>query len=227
MDSAAVTRVDVANVRDDTQIIRIALPWTGYEGISAALGDAINVRLAYDGETLEIMSPEYTHEKIARFIAAILVYALDAWGIDYEDTGSTTFRRKPVGGFAGDASFYVTNAAMIRGLRDIDLALHPAPDLVLEVDVANRRMDKEAIDAACGVSEFWRYDDVAELRVLGLEGGAYVPVDASRVIRGLPVRMVAAFIDRFNRGEARPSIVASIQQWLRDNRHLHADQAGD
>jgi Uma2 family endonuclease len=73
-----------------------------------------------------------------------MVYSLDAWAIEYEDAGSTTFRRKPVGGFEGDASFYVTNAERIRGLSDIDLSLHPAPDLILEVDLSHRRLDKKS-----------------------------------------------------------------------------------
>jgi Uma2 family endonuclease len=167
------------------------------------------------------MSPGYTHEKIARFIAAIVMYALDAWEIEYEDAGSTTFRRKPVGGFEGDACFYVGNAEAIRGLDDIDLSLHPAPDLILEVDIANRRIDKKAIYEACGVTEFWRYDRAAGLRVLAMRGGAYAPVDTSGVIRGLSVRIVQGFVDRFKAGEKRSAIVSSFKQWLRENQHLH------
>jgi Uma2 family endonuclease len=220
MESAAAARDDVAMPQDDTQLVRFPLSWNGYEGLVAALGDS-HVRLAYDGETLEIMSPGYTHEKIARFIAAILVYALDAWAIDYEEAGATTFRRNPLGGFEGDACFYVANAEAIRGLADIDLSLHPAPDLILEVDISNRRTDKTAIYEACGVTEFWRYDHAAGLVVLAMRDGAYAKVDSSVVVRGLPIQIVQAFIERFKAGERRPAIVLAVQQWLRDNRHLH------
>lgn len=224
MESEAAARGDVAMLQDDSQPVGLPLSWTGYEGLVAALGDS-NVWLAYDGKTLEITSPGHTHEKIARFIAAVLVYALDAWEIEYEDAGSTTFWRKPVGGFEGDASFYVANAEVVSGLADIDLSLHRAPDLVLEVDISNRRTDKRAIYEACGVTEFWRYDRSAELRVLAMRDGEYAQVDSSGVVRGLPIRIVGGFIDRFKGGEKRPAIVTSILRWLRENRHLH-DLAG-
>ncbi len=221
MELARGTRDEVGRIQDETQLVRLQVRWTMYEDLVAALADDSHVLLAYDGEALEIMSPGFRHEKIARFIAAIVVYALDAWDIDYEDAGSTTFRRQPVGGFEGDASFYTAKAEDIRGVAEIDLALHPAPDLILEVDIANRRMDKKAVYEACGVREFWRYDDAAGLQMLALQGGTYELIDTSRVVSGLPVQVVNGFVDRFTAGEKRPAIVASLQKWLLDNRHLH------
>lgn len=221
MELASGRRAEVRQIQDETQLVRLQVCWTIYEDLVAALADDSHVLLAYDGEALEIMSPGYRHEKIARFIAAIVVYALDAWGIDYEDAGSTTFRRKPAGGFEGDASFYTAKAEEIRGIAEIDPALHPAPDLILEVDISNRRMDKKAIYEACGVREFWRYDEAAGLQMLALNEDAFEPVDTSRVVSGLPVQIVNAFVDRFKAGERRPAIVASLQKWLHDNRHVH------
>jgi Uma2 family endonuclease len=225
MKSAAAARDEVGSVQNDAQPVCLDLSWAGYDGLVVALDDS-SVRLAYDGATLEIMSPGYTRERIARFIAALLVYALDAWGIDYEDTGSTTFRREPIGGFEGDASFYVANADRIRGLRNIDLLLHPAPVLILEVDISNRRMDKKAIYEACGVAEFWRYDDVAGVEIFALQGVAYAPVDARRVVRGLPVRIVEELVERFKAGDKRAAIASSFQQWQRENRRLHDVDSG-
>jgi Uma2 family endonuclease len=193
-----------AKLYDNTQIVRLNVSWDAYDGLVAALGDDNHVRLAYDGETLEIMSPGYTHEKIAKLVAAILIYAFDAWGIDYEDAGSTTFRKKSVGGFEGDASFYTVNADRIRGLRDIDLSIHPAPDPVLEVDISNRRMDKKELYEGCGVSEFWRFDESDGVEVFALEDGAYVEIDASRIVRGLPISVVNGFVDRMKQGDKTP-----------------------
>jgi hypothetical protein len=62
--------------------------------------------------------------------------------------------------------------------------------------------------------------------VLALQGGAYVPVDTSRVVRGLPVGMVQVFVERLKAGDTRPAIVSAVQMWLRDNRHLHDVGAG-
>ena len=125
------------------------------------------------------------------------------------------------GGLAGDASFYTVNADRIRGLRDIDLAVHPAPDLILEVDISNRRMDKKELYEGCGVSEFWRFDEFDGVEVFALEDGVYVEVDASRIVRGLPISVVNGFVERMKQGDKRPAIVLSVQKWLRDNRTLH------
>jgi Uma2 family endonuclease len=221
VDMTPATGAQDTKLYDNTQIVRLNVSWDAYDGLVAALGDDNHVRLAYDGETLEIMSPGYTHERIAKLVAAIVIYAFDAWGIDYEDAGSTTFRKKPVGGFEGDASFYTVNADRIRGLRDIDLSIHPAPDLMLEVDISNRRMDKKELYEGCGVSEFWRFDESDGIEVFALEDGAYVEIDTSRIIRGLPISVVNGFVDRMKQGDKRPAIVVSVQKWLRDNQYLH------
>jgi Uma2 family endonuclease len=46
----------------------------------------------------------------------------------------------------------------MRGKTDIDLAVDPPPDLVAEIDVTHRSLDREAIYAAMGVPEIWRFD---------------------------------------------------------------------
>ncbi len=59
-----------------------------------------------------------------------------------------------------------------------------------------------------------------------MRDGSYAEVDRSDVVRGLPIRIVQAFIDQFKAGEKRSAIVSSVQHWLRDNRHLH-DENGE
>jgi Uma2 family endonuclease len=221
VDMTPASAAQDTKLHDNTQIVRLNVSWDTYDGLVRALGDDNHVRLAYNGATLEIMSPGYTHEKIARLVAAILVYAFDAWGIDYEDAGSTTFRKKPIGGFEGDASFYTVNADKIRGLGDIDLSVHPPPDLMLEVDISNRRMDKKELYQGFGVSEYWRFDESDGVEVFALEDGAYVRVDTSRILLGLPISVVNGFVDRMKQGDKRPAIVMSVQKWLRENRNQH------
>jgi Uma2 family endonuclease len=45
--------------------------------------------------------------------------------------------------------------AEIRGKRSIDLQRDPPPDLVVEVEVSRRLLDREGIYAAMGVPEVW------------------------------------------------------------------------
>ena len=58
-----------------------------------------------------------------------------------------------------DSCFYLAHEADVRGLSDIDLTLHPPPDLVVEVDITSPSLDKFELYAAAGVPEIWRHDE--------------------------------------------------------------------
>jgi Uma2 family endonuclease len=55
---------------------------------------------------------------------------------------------------------YIQNQAKVAG-KTIDLRHDPAPDLFVEVDITHTDIDKLALYARMGVSEFWRYNDQA------------------------------------------------------------------
>jgi Uma2 family endonuclease len=57
-----------------------------------------------------------------------------------------------------DSCFYIANEAAIRGVDEIDLQVHPPPDIVLEVGITSPSLDKFGLYLAARIPEVWRYD---------------------------------------------------------------------
>ena len=67
------------------------------------------------------------------------------------------------------------------GVDDWEAGVHPPPDLAIEIDVASSSVNREAIYAALGVPEIWRFDG-RRLTFRRLRGdGAYESVASSSV----------------------------------------------
>jgi Uma2 family endonuclease len=202
---------------DNDQVVHLSVSWEAYKALSASMGDASSPRLVYDGETLEIMSPGSRHERIAARIADLLAVVVTEWELNIESTRSTTFEAQPHG-FEGDDTYYIAGAANVRDWDNVNLATDPPPDLIIEVDISKRRLDKKSLYARIGIPEFWRFDGQIGLEAFGLIDGAYVKIYVSRVVPGLPVDQIAK---RLERKADRLTITKEWQQWLRDNRSLH------
>ena len=73
--------------------------------------------------------------------------------------GSATLKRQLKDrGLEPDESYYIANYAAVRNLKRINLNRHPPPDLVVEVDVANKSLDRLEPYAKLGVPEIWQCD---------------------------------------------------------------------
>ena len=70
------------------------ITWEKFEAILEELGEKRSARIAYSNGVLEIVSPSPIHEHSNRIIRHISTVLLDARNLDWEDFGSTTFRRK-------------------------------------------------------------------------------------------------------------------------------------
>jgi len=81
-------------------------------------------------------------------------------------------------GFEPDTCFYIQSAQRIHGKDEIDLAVDPPPDLVIEIDITHPSLDKLPIYAAIGVPEIWRYDGHTVTLVI-LQEGAYIAREES------------------------------------------------
>jgi Uma2 family endonuclease len=69
--------------------------WEQFEAIlEEREAEGIRTRIAYSKGTLEIMSPLPVHERPHRIIGHIVTTLLDVQERDWEDFGSTTFRKK-------------------------------------------------------------------------------------------------------------------------------------
>jgi Uma2 family endonuclease len=77
---------------------------------------------------------------------------------------------------------------------DIDLNSDPPPDLVLEIDITSKSLDRLPIYARLGVPEVWRYDQ-KQLRLYQLVSGMYVEIETSLAFSKFPVKSIPGFIE--------------------------------
>lgn len=108
---------------------------------------------------LEIIVPlsedEYSEDAIGDLVKDLA----EELAIEYECFASTTWRRQEcMGGAEPDNCFYIQNLPAVRGRLNIDLNSDPPPDLVLEIDITSKSLDRLPIYAWLGVPEVWRYD---------------------------------------------------------------------
>ena len=61
-----------ANVSGDQRIVIQGVGWHVYDCLSEAIGEGQHVRLAYDGEDLEIMTTGYPHERYKELLGKIV-----------------------------------------------------------------------------------------------------------------------------------------------------------
>ncbi|MEM9267271.1 MAG: Uma2 family endonuclease [Cyanobacteria bacterium P01_F01_bin.13] len=68
----------------------------------------------------------------------MVVASLDSQDKDWEDFGSTTFRKLQEAGLEPDTCFYIQNAECMRGCERFDPEQDPPPDLAIESDVTSK-----------------------------------------------------------------------------------------
>ena len=202
----------------DQGVLLRNVSWETYEGLLADHRDSSAPRFAYDRGTLEIMSPLPEHEEINRALASLVENVAVEWRMSFRNLGSTTFRREDLGrGFEPDSCFYLQNAERIRGKARIDLTLDPPPDLVIEIDITHRTLDKLPIYAALGVPEVWRCDG-SRLAIMILEGGAYQEREESLALQRVSAAALSKLL-RESREMDPPDWILHVRDWARGLRN--------
>lgn len=143
------------------RLFTTGIPWSVYTRLANFRDEHHSgVRITFDQGRIEIVSPQYRHEK-PNFRLSILVIALaEGLGIEFVNIGSTTLRREESEqGLESDVCFYGGHAGEVIGVKDIDLTIHPPPDLAIEVDHTSSSVAKEPIYYEMMVPEIWRHDD--------------------------------------------------------------------
>ena len=145
--------------------------WEQYEDLLAELGEERRIpRINYCNGTLELMSPLPAHERPHRIIGYIVTAILDAQRREWEDFGSTTFKKSKRAGLEPDTCFYIQNAERVRDLQRMDMTQDPPPDLAIEADVTSKTT-LEAY-AVLQVPEVWIYDN-GKLKIHLLQNDEY------------------------------------------------------
>lgn len=133
------------------------VPWEMYEELLKVFAEKPIVRMTYDNEELEIMVPSLDHDFGDRFLATLIPILSEEVGVPIRPGGSTTMRKKkPLKGIEADDIFWLANAAKLAGVKELDLTIHPPPDLAIEVDVSRSSMNRLRVYAKLGVPEVWR-----------------------------------------------------------------------
>jgi Uma2 family endonuclease len=158
------------------------ITWGEYRWLSDRRDEVCSgIRLVYDRGRLELVAPSFFHERVSHRLAQSVIGLSGALKIPVMAGGATTFSREDLeNGLEPDECFYIQNIERVRHLTDIDLAVHPPPDLAIEVDHTNSTIPKEPIYARLGVPELWRFDEAAVTFLIRQADGRYLPSPMSR-----------------------------------------------
>ncbi len=179
----------------EQRVVFRSVSWESYLSLTKE-SESGSGRMTYDQGVLEIMSPGMPHEIAKRLIGRMIETFTLCRGIEIRSTSSTTFMRSELQrGFEADESYYIQHAAELRGIREIDLGIHPPPDLVIEVDITNSSMPKKALLAAMKIPEMWRYDGTF-LWMGRLNQDRYQDLERSLVLPEFPRELASSLLER-------------------------------
>lgn len=197
---------------EQQHLVLDGMSWGFYERLLEDIGDR-PIRVTFDKGSIEIIPPLPEHEWVKEAIGALLDLMTVERGISMARFGSTTFRRPDLErGLEPDKCYYLGNAHRVRGMREFDPTVHPAPDLAIEVDITHRSIAREPIYAALGVPELWRFDG-QHLTVLVLnDQRVYDRRDASLAFPFLPMKEIEAFLLRMGQ-EDQNTVLREFRQW--------------
>ena len=196
--------------------VRIAnVPWDMYEGVLKAFEGKRGIRLTYDRGELEIMVPSFDHDRGDRLLAMFVPILAEELGVPVLPSGSTTLRLKKVlKGIEADDIFWLASAAKLAGVRDLDLTVHPPPDLAIEVDVSRSSMKRLAIYRKLGVPEVWRLKgDSLTFHVLS--GKKFEVVPKSRSFPLVAAADLVTFVKRGREAGDQTPLYRAVRAWAR------------
>lgn len=187
--------------------------WEQFESLLTTLGDKRVARIAYDQGNLEIMTPLPEHEIYKETISDAIKDIAEVLDQEFTSLGSTTWKRKiQEVGVEPDNCFYFQNEARVRGKLQFDLNSDPPPDLVLEIDLTNKSLNRFPIYARLGVPEIWTYDQ-GQLTIYQLQRDeTYQAVTASSIFPALPIQELPRILEQ-NQNQGRLTLRKTVREW--------------
>jgi Uma2 family endonuclease len=150
------------------------ITWDFFEQLLTELGLKRSVRLAYHKGKLEIMTPNWEHEYYNRLIESLIVTLAETLNLNIWLGGSVTLKRVHMNVGKEPAScYYLKNEPRVRGKKNLDLKVDPAPDLALEIDLIGSSLNQLILYADLDIPEVWRYNG-SQVSFYQLNHGAYV-----------------------------------------------------
>jgi Uma2 family endonuclease len=174
--------------------IYYGVSWDTYLQLLDELGDDRSVRLTFNHGALEIMSSKRLHEQITRLIDMAVTLLAFELGLNVDNCGAMTLRvASAQRGGEPDSCFYIANESVVRGVDEINLHIHPPPDIVLEVDITSPSLDKFGLYLAARVPEVWRYDG-AQMSFHALTAERYEDTSSSLCFPHLTAAMLESYL---------------------------------
>ncbi len=174
---------------------RVVFPnvdWSFYERLVDSIPASSNIHVDYDGKDLEIMGKGPRHGSRHSLLGQFIDIVTEELQIPRKGLRDTTWKRPEISrGLEADECDYFlpekleTFAALDQRGSD-NIADYPNPDLAIEVDISEPRVDRPGIYAALEVAEVWRFDGREVVIERLTPEKTYAPVEASGF---LPVRV--------------------------------------
>jgi Uma2 family endonuclease len=200
-------------VESDSHLLFEHASWRFYEDILREY-DGDPQRINYADGLVELITLSYEHEQYSRFLHSMIGLIALERQIELAACGSTTFKKEVVlKGLEPDECYYIANESRVRGNKRLDLRDDPPPDLVIEIDVTHHVVDREAIYAAFGVPEMWRYRN-GKLEAFALRDGDWSPIEFSLSLPFLKPSDFDPFLSRLG-GESSTAILIEFREWVR------------
>lgn len=177
------------------------------------------LKMTFTDGRLEIMAPRRDHGIISHFLATMVTVTSEELNIPAVSYRDSTWKRTDMEkGLEADDCFYIQHAELAdqKGV-EMSIPENPPPDLAIETDITHSDLDKEAVYAALGVPELWRWDDgMMRIRVLG-ENGRYGDSEASRALPVLTSRLIQEWVQR-RLGEGEWKTRLAFRKWAGEQR---------
>jgi len=211
----------ISETRNQTQAEgdqRVALRdvgWEDYEALLSIRGDRSTPRMVYLDGSLFLMSPSFSHERLAARFGRLIIALTEELDVPCVDSRSTTFRRRAKkGGVEPDLSYYFVDEAPAMGRPHIDLDVDPPPDLVIEIVWTHEADAAVEVHRRLGVSEVWVWEK-GRIRMLHLDpNGEYVPTERSLAFPVLAANEVESRIPKdIERGDT--AWAKDLRAWVR------------
>lgn len=196
---------------------RTVLPNISWETLEALLietGEDRGWRFAYDGSTLELMTPLFEHENPKIQFDRLIFALAEELEIEIKSAGSTTLKRQIANrGIEPDNCYYIHNEPAVRGKQKLDLETDRPPDLAIELDITSSSVNKFDIYSALAVPELWRYDGRV-LKFYQLTEGKYIESEFSIAFSLILVTEISKFIEQ-SKTMGEIALLKSFRAWVR------------
>ena len=199
---------------DEPHVVIRGVSWSLYEALSRECDDR-PVRINYADGVLEIMTLSTEHEGYKDAIGDLLSIISLELRVPIAKRGSATLKLQATErALEADQCCWIAHESVIRGVRRLDLAVHPPPDLVVEVDITHAVVDREAIYAAIGVPEMWHFDKQTGLTGWERTGNDWTRIETSKSFPTVRVADLTPFLERWwTDGNMEAS--TAFREWLR------------